>query len=162
MKAAGRIPQVCVFINMRSRGVHPPYSRKPPKFAPHAVEAFSHRVVLSVDAKAVLGAAAKGRTSAPTFSLQIRRMAAITIAGNFFIKYVYIPSEDNPADAPSRGEIRYVRGSIQKQRPTVNRHKATSSYPTTAYSMVELRSLESSFCEHYGMSVDEALGKSLF
>jgi hypothetical protein len=49
----------------------------------------SHRVVMLVDAKAMIGAAAKGWTSAPSFRLQVRRIAALTV--------------QNHADAPSRG-----------------------------------------------------------
>ena len=66
----------------------------------------SHRVIVLVDAKAVIGAAAKGRTSAPSFKMQVRKLAALTVAGDFLIRYIYIPSEDNPADAPSRGLTR--------------------------------------------------------
>ena len=58
-----------------------------------------------VDAKAVLAAAAKGRASAPTFTHQVRKLAALAVAGDLLLKYIYIPSEDNPADAPSRGVV---------------------------------------------------------
>ena len=61
------------------------------------------RVVALVDAKAVLGAAAKGRTSARTLKAALRKVAALTLAGDFLMRYVYVPTEDNPADAPSRG-----------------------------------------------------------
>ena len=44
----------------------------------------SHRVVVLVEAKAVLGAAAEGRTSAASFRMQVRRIAALSVAGNFF------------------------------------------------------------------------------
>ena len=63
----------------------------------------NHRIPALVDAKAVLGALAKGRSSSNTLKLEVRRISALTLAGNFLMKYVYIPSEDNPADAPSRG-----------------------------------------------------------
>ena len=69
----------------------------------------AHRVVALVDAQAVLGAAAKGRTSALTLKREIRKVAAFTLAGDFLMRYVYVPSEDNPADAPSRGIRRRVR-----------------------------------------------------
>ena len=67
------------------------------------------RVPALVDAQAVLGAAAKGRSSAPSLKLEIRRIAALTLAGDFLMRYIYVPSEDNPADAPSRGVIRPPR-----------------------------------------------------
>ena len=76
-----------------------------------------HRVVILVDAKAVLGAAAKGRSSAPSFKRHARRLAALTLAGGFLARYVYVPSEDNPADAPSRGVVRSKpRVDIQRAR----------------------------------------------
>ena len=61
------------------------------------------RTVVLVDAKALVGAATKGRTSAVTTQREIRQLAALTLAGDLHMRYVYVPSEDNPADAPSRG-----------------------------------------------------------
>ena len=55
-----------------------------------------------VDAQAVLGAAAKGRTSAGSMSLDMKRIAVVKCSSNILPSYVYISSEDNPADAPSR------------------------------------------------------------
>ena len=73
-----------------------------------------------VDAKAILCAAAKGRTSALSIKRDIRRISALTLAGNLHMHYVYVPSEDNPADAPSRGVIRKVtkrkRGMLRRCR----------------------------------------------
>jgi hypothetical protein len=78
------------------------------------------RVVALVDAKAILCAAAKGRTSACSIKRDIRRISALTLAGNLHMHYVYVPSEDNPADAPSRGVIRKVtkrkRGALRRCR----------------------------------------------
>jgi hypothetical protein len=76
----------------------------------------AHRVVALVDAQAVLGAAAKGRSSALTLKRELRKIAALTLAGDFLMKYVYVPSEDNPADAPSRGIRRRVRKGKLKPR----------------------------------------------
>ena len=61
------------------------------------------RVAALVDAKSVLGAITKGRSSAPTLKFEVRRIAALSIAGNYFMRYVYVPSAYNPADGPSRG-----------------------------------------------------------
>ena len=61
------------------------------------------RVPILVDAQAVLGAAAKGRTSANSFKRDMRKIAAATLASDILPGYGYIPSEENPADAPSRG-----------------------------------------------------------
>ena len=65
----------------------------------------SQRLVVLVDAQAVLFAAAKGRSSAPSLRFEIRKLAALALAGNLVIKYIYVPSEYNPADAPSRGVV---------------------------------------------------------
>ena len=56
-----------------------------------------------VDAKAVLGAAAKGRTSSKPLLRVLRMLAAELLAGDLTLHLVYVPSEDNPADRPSRG-----------------------------------------------------------
>ena len=66
----------------------------------------SRRVPILVDAQAVLGAAAKGRTSANSFKRDMQRIAAVTLASDILPAYVYIPSEENPADAPSRGVLK--------------------------------------------------------
>ncbi len=62
------------------------------------------RTVVLVDAKAIVGAATKGRTSAVSIQREIRQLSALTLAGDLHMRYVYVPSEDNPADAPSRGK----------------------------------------------------------
>ena len=68
-------------------------------------EHLSQRVVFLVDAQAALFAAAKGRSSAPTLRLEVSKVSALALAGNLSVHYVYIPSEFNPADAPSRGIV---------------------------------------------------------
>jgi hypothetical protein len=64
------------------------------------------RTLILVDALAVLGALKRGRTSAPTLKSATKRIAAIILAADILPRYGYIPSEDNPADAPSRGRRR--------------------------------------------------------
>ena len=66
----------------------------------------SRRTTLLIDAQAVLGAVVKGRSSAPTLAREIRKIGAHVLAGDLLIKAVYIPSEENPADALSRGVVR--------------------------------------------------------
>jgi len=68
------------------------------------------RTVLLLDAKAVLGSFAKGRSSAPSLERPTRRLAAHLLAGELSLKVVYVPSEDNAADDPSRGRVRRWRG----------------------------------------------------
>ena len=67
------------------------------------------RTLLLVDARTVLGAASKGRSSAPTLRRQMMRVGALTLAGDLHLYFGYIPSEENPADAPSRGIVRRWR-----------------------------------------------------
>ena len=64
---------------------------------------FNRRLVVLVDAKAVLGSASKGRTSAPSLRGILRHVAGLLLATNSLLRLVYVPSEHNPADAPSRG-----------------------------------------------------------
>lgn len=65
-----------------------------------------HRVPILVDAKAVVGAATKGRSSARALRTVLRSAAAYTMASDLLPRIVYIPSESNPADHPSRGRKR--------------------------------------------------------
>ena len=67
------------------------------------------RMLALIDAKAILAATAKGRSGAPGFKQILRSIAAHLLAGNVLIYPLYIPSEDNPSDAPSRGK-RFRRG----------------------------------------------------
>ena len=69
----------------------------------------SRRTTLLIDARTVLGALAKGRSSAETLRREIRRAGAYILAADLLVKPVYIPSEENPADAPSRGIVRRFR-----------------------------------------------------
>ncbi len=64
------------------------------------------RVVLLVDANAALGAVAKGRSNAPAFHRTLCSIDALLLATNTLLRPVYVPSGDNPADAPSRGRRR--------------------------------------------------------
>lgn len=62
------------------------------------------RVAALIDAQAVLGAVTKGRSSAATLRYEMQRIAALSIAGGWLIRYVYVPSAFEPADEPSRGK----------------------------------------------------------
>ena len=64
----------------------------------------SHRGAFLVDAQAVLGALKKGRSSAGTLRWPVRKAGALSLACGWRWRYCYLPSESNPADAPSRGE----------------------------------------------------------
>jgi hypothetical protein len=69
----------------------------------------ARRTVLLVDAQAVKGAVAKGRSSSSSLRREVMRISALQLAGDLLLKLVYVPSEDNPADAPSRGVVRRRR-----------------------------------------------------
>ena len=51
----------------------------------------SHELVILVDAKAVLGAATKGRTSASGIRGVMRHIDALLLASNCLLKLVYVP-----------------------------------------------------------------------
>lgn len=98
----------------------------------------SRRLVFLLDAKAVLGAASKGRTSAGRLAYQLRRIASLTLATSVLVKYFYVPSEDNPADHPSRGFIRRKKNKLPFSA------KQLSSYINA---VAEMRNLCCFFCE---------------
>ena len=75
------------------------------KWALWSVGRHSKRTVLLVDAQAVMGAVAKGRSSARCLTRDVAHIGALAMAGDLILKLVYIPSEDNPEDAPTRGVV---------------------------------------------------------
>ena len=81
----------------------------------------SCKIVALVDAQTVIGALAKGRTSSPSLRQEVRRVAALVLSADLFVKYIYVPSEDNPADAPSRGVRRVRRHREPGARPRVRK-----------------------------------------
>ena len=60
------------------------------------------RVVLLIDSSVVVGAVSKGRSSSFPLLVLLRRLSALCLAGGLFVQAVWIPSESNPADGPSR------------------------------------------------------------
>ena len=62
-----------------------------------------HRVVVLIDSRVVLGAAAKGRSSSKGLNRLLRQLAALTFAGDLVLHLVFVPSAHNPSDHPSRG-----------------------------------------------------------
>lgn len=61
-----------------------------------------HRLVLFSDSTTVVGALAKGRTSSFKLLSIIRKFAATCLVSNIRIVPVWLPSDCNPADRPSR------------------------------------------------------------
>ena len=93
-----------------------------------SVDRHSKRVLILVDAKSVLAATAKGRSGAPGFKQILRSVGAHVLAGDLLLYPLYVPSEDNPSDAPSRGK-RFPRGDPRKgviDRKTARRTKCPS------------------------------------
>ena len=76
-----------------------------------------------------MGAFAKGRSSAPSLSRAVQKAAALQLAADLAVRWVYITSESNPADAPSRG---LHKGSVS--------HRKLMS-PHVSQTMTETRSV---------------------
>ena len=73
-----------------------------------------HKAALLLDAKVVVGAASKGRSSARALRTVLRAAAATTLAADRLPRIIYIPSESNPADGPSRGKRHFGSRSLRK------------------------------------------------
>jgi len=73
------------------------------RHATRAAAVQNTRLPCLVDAKVVICAAAKGRSSAPTIRTTLRRTGAFALAAGVSLKVIYVPSEANPSDGPSRG-----------------------------------------------------------
>ena len=78
------------------------------KWVSRSAKRHHHRAVVLLDAKVAIGCMSKGRSSARALRRVLRSTAALTLACDLLPRlciyiYIYIPSESNPADAPSRG-----------------------------------------------------------
>ena len=97
-----------------------------------SVTRHSRRTTILIDAQAVLGAVRKGRSSAPSLKREIAHIGALVLSGDLLLRCLYVPSEDNPADAPSRGIVRkhvftkrshrQVRGRKEDAGASIERH----------------------------------------
>ena len=90
---------------------------------------FNSRLVFLIDAKAALSAVAKGRSGSPTFDGTLCSIMSLLLATGCLLRGIYIPSEDNPADHPSRGRRRRPPGRrvLRKQgfsKPERRLHRA--------------------------------------
>ena len=72
-------------------------------------------------AQAVLAALQKGRSSAPTLRHQVGQAGAIIMACGWRFRFAYLPSESNPADAPSRRQTDHeaTEGCISAVGPSL-------------------------------------------
>ena len=84
-----------------------------------SVSRHSKRTLLLIDAEAVLRATAKGNSCAPFIRRGEMRVAVLLLASDLQSYYGYIPSEENPADTPSRGVIRPWRRQRKGRKVTV-------------------------------------------
>ena len=61
------------------------------------------RVVVLVDSRVVVGATTKGRSGSLSLNAFLKRIAALCFAGGIELVIIFVPTEYNPADYPSRG-----------------------------------------------------------
>ena len=66
-----------------------------------------------MDASASIAAVAKGRSGAASFKRTLSSIGALQLATDTLVRCLYIPSEDDPADAPSGGKPRRKRTSLK-------------------------------------------------
>lgn len=64
--------------------------------------AFGHRVLFLCDSSACVGAVNKGRSSAFKLLQKLRPLTALLLAHDIALEVAWVPSKENPADAPSR------------------------------------------------------------
>ena len=87
------------------------------------------RVTILLDSRVVIGGAAKGRSSSKPLLRELRRTAALVLAGSLQPYYVHIGTKDNPADEPSRGvrhrsrELRCLRKWRQQRANDVRQYQ---------------------------------------
>ena len=112
------------------------------------------RATFLIDAQAVLGAIAKGRSSAGAIKRDVKQAAALLLAGDIALACAYVPSEHNPANEPSRGVIRRHR----RRASAVPVHLRHGDWKTTARPRPQVRkkgkkTSETAFRDDYGVSI---------
>ena len=75
------------------------------KWVGRDVKRHHSRPVILVDAKVAVGCISKGRSSAQALRRVLRSISALCLACDLLPRLVYIPTECNPADPPSRGLV---------------------------------------------------------
>jgi len=89
---------------------------------------FGRRVILAIDAQAILHVVLKGRTSAGTLGRTTCSIAAHCMAGDLLVYPLWVPSKANPADAPSRGKRRRpVARRLDKVHKAVAKNSAVAA-----------------------------------
>lgn len=64
--------------------------------------AMRHRILILCDSQVVVGAVSKGRSSSPALLSRLRHLTSWLLATGLRLKLVWIPTNFNPADGPSR------------------------------------------------------------
>ena len=98
-------------------------------------ERAGHRVIVLLDSKVVVGAVAKGRSSSWPLNQVIRGLAAMCFAGGLRLNLVFIPTEHNPSDHPSRGGPATWPSDLKKHR----RERLRRAPPTFGDRLARLR-----------------------
>ena len=80
-------------------------------------QAHGTRFLHLIDSQVVMGATAKGRSSARRLHGILMRTAAVTLAANFRPVLAYVRTHQNPADRPSRR----VRTTFKRERRAAGR-----------------------------------------
>jgi len=65
------------------------------------------RQYVLLDSQVVRGLATKGRTASRALAYHMKQIMALTLVTSMRLSCLYIPTEYNPSDAPSRGYIRH-------------------------------------------------------
>jgi len=60
------------------------------------------RVIMFSDSQVIIGSVLKGRSSSPSLLRRLRSLAALCLSVGLRLRLLWIPSEFNPADGPSR------------------------------------------------------------
>ena len=76
------------------------------------------RVVLMIDSKVAVGAISKGRSGSVSLNFFVRRVHCLCMAGGLRLHLLFVPTEHNPGDYPSRGVRLPGR---RRRRPPVER-----------------------------------------
>ena len=77
---------------------------------------FGHRLVVLVDSKVWLCAVTKGRSGSCSLNRLLQRTAALVMASGMVLHLIYVPSEYNPSDWPSRGGPHTWPAELRKYR----------------------------------------------
>ena len=92
-----------------------------------------NRFIHPVDSAAMLGALVKGRSSSKQINGRCRKVAAVNLCGGHEPFYMWVPSADNPADAPSR--------MFEAETSEDAKGRVADAQPESRHAEVDLRSL---------------------